>query len=56
MRWALNSNSSIGKMTSRKPPHKLREQAITSVVRVDAFESSLWRSMTRPGDPKGPVR
>jgi len=32
MRWALNPSSSIGAMTSRNPPHKLREPVVTSVV------------------------
>jgi hypothetical protein len=36
MRWPLNPSSSIGAMTSRNPPHKLREPAITSVVHFGA--------------------
>jgi hypothetical protein len=32
MRCALNPSSSIGAMTSRNPPHKLREPLITWVV------------------------
>ena len=56
MRWALNPRSSIGKMTSCKPPHKLREPVVTLVVHFDlpGHTSPVVTSVVHFGSSGGP--